>query len=134
MVDLLGNFTKNNLLNVTFKQVIYWKEPNGWTYASKEDFIDANFDLIKAKLSELNSPTCSYSIFDEGLNPFMFDSDEYKEYYNNCGESKDWIYPVKNIVITYKDKRNITQDHFEFLRTEVGYRLISVTVRKGEIK
>jgi len=133
-VALLDNFSKNNLLTASFKQVIYWKEPNGWINASKEDFIDANFELIKSKLAELKAPNCSYSIFSEGLNQFMFDSEDYTEYYNNCGESKDWIFPVKNIVITHKEKNDFSQDHFEFLRTNEGYRLISVTIRKGELK
>ena len=77
---------------------------------------------------------CDYNIFDEGLNPYIYESEEYKGYFNNCGESKDWPYSIKNIVISYKDKKGLLQNHFDFLRTDNGYKLISITIRKGELK
>lgn len=132
--SLLDNFTKNKLLECTCSKITFWKEPSGWTSETKNSFLDRNFELLKAKLLELNSNDCDFNIFDEGLNPYIYESDEYKDFFNNCGESKDWIYPIKNIVINYKDKRDLLQDHFEFLRTEKGYRLISITIRKGELK
>jgi hypothetical protein len=133
-LHLLNNLTKEGLENESFSEVSYWKEPNGWTAVPKREFLQINFELIKAKLLELKTASSEYSIFDEGLNPFIFESELYKEYYNNCGESKGWLYPVKSIVITHRDKKDITQDHFDFLRTDDGYKLISVTIRKGELK
>lgn len=133
-VHLLSNLTKDNLVNASFREVTYWKEPDGWTAAPKKDFIERNFELIKAKLLELKTASCDYNIFDEGLNPFIYESELYKEYYNNCGESKDWLYPVKCIVITHSGKTDLTQDQFDFLRTDDGYKLLSVTIRKGELK
>jgi len=41
---------------------------------------------------------------------------------------------VKNIVITHKDKNDFSQDHFGFLRTDNGYKLIYITIRSGELK
>lgn len=55
-------------------------------------------------------------------------------YFNNCNESKDWIYPVKNIIINPKNKTDFKQDHLEFLRTENGYKLISISARKDNLK
>ena len=132
--SLLDNLTKGNLLDATYKEVTYWKEPIGWTSESKNSFIDRNYELIKTKLLQLNSKNCDYNIFDEGLNPYIYESDEYKEFFNNCGESKDWLYPIKNIVISYNGDKSLLQDHIEFLRTDKGYKLISLTIRKGEIK
>lgn len=132
--SLLNNLTKENLLNVAYKEITFWKEQIGWTSETKNSFIDRNYDLIKSKLLQLNSKDCDYSIFDEGLNPFIYESDEYKVFFNNCGESKDWIYPIKNIVISYHQDKSLLQDHIEFLRTDNGYKLISLTIRKGEIK
>jgi hypothetical protein len=131
---LLENFSKDNILNATYKEVTFWKEPNGWTSEIKSSFLERNFELIKEKLLQLNTENCDYNIFDEGLNPYIYNPDEYEAFFNTCGESKDWIYPIKNIVISYDDKKDLTQDHFEFLRTDNGYKLISVTIRKGEIK
>lgn len=134
--SLLDHFTKTNLLTCSYNEIYYWKEPAGWTGEEKNRFIDRNFEIIKKKLLALNSKECDYHIFDEGLNPFIYDfeSDEFKNYFNNCGQSKDWIYPVKNIVISYKDNKNLIQDHFEFLRTGNGYKLISISIKKGKLR
>ena len=131
---LLDNFTKEHLVNATYKEVTYWKESIGWTTETKNGFINRNYELIKTKLLQLNSKDCDYSVFDEGLNPYIYQSDEYKNFFNNCGEPKDWIYPVKNIAISYKADKNLLQDNIEFLRTDKGYRLIALTIRKGIIK
>lgn len=125
---LLHNFTKAALLKSSFDKISYWKEPEGWINESKTSFINRNYELIKSKLLALNSNKCEYNIFNEGLNYYIFESPEYRHYFNNCGQSKDWIYPVKNIVISYH-KKELKQDHFEFLRTENGYKLISVSAK-----
>jgi hypothetical protein len=132
--SFLENLTKTNLLNATYKEITFWKEPNGWTSESKESFIERNYELIKSKLLQLNSKDCDYNIFDENLNMLIYESDDYKDYFNNCGEPKGWIYPVKNIVISYRNNNDLVQDHFEFLRTENGYKLISITIRNEELK
>jgi len=132
--SLLNNFSKERLLNATYNKITFWKEPNGWISEAKNSFIDRNFELIKTKLLKLNAKDCDYAIFDEGLNPYTYETDEYKDFFNNCREPKDWIYPIKNIVISYKDEKDLLQDHFEFLRTANGYKLISITVREGALK
>ncbi|MGN6354518.1 MAG: WG repeat-containing protein [Parafilimonas sp.] len=132
--SLLDDFTKERLMNAAFKEITYWKEPTGWTSETKNSFIDRNYELIRTKMIQLNSKDCDYTIFDHGLNPFIYTSDEYLNFFNNCSEPKDWIYPIKDIVISYKEDKGILQDHIEFLRTDNGYKLLSLTIRKGEIK
>ncbi|UUF16117.1 MULTISPECIES: hypothetical protein [Flavobacterium] len=131
---LLSDLSKNNLEKHSFDKISYWKEPDGWINSSKTKFINQNYIYLKSKLKELKNPKTDYFVSNEGLNPFIFESSEYEIYFNNCNESKDWIYPVKNIVINPKNKLEHGQDHFEFLRTENGYKLISVSTRKEELK
>jgi hypothetical protein len=131
---LLDNFTKENLTSAMFDEVTFWKEPKGWTKEQKWSFIERNYELIKSKLLELNSAQTEYSIFKDGLNQFMFTSNHFKKFYDNCGESKDWIYPVKDIVINHRDKGDLIQDSFEFLRTDNGYKLLCITIKMGQIK
>ncbi|MNL66168.1 hypothetical protein D3C87_1905890 [compost metagenome] len=64
----------------------------------------------------------------------MFDTPEFQKYFNNCGESKDWQYPTMSIIISHKNKKDMVQDHLEFLRTDEGYQLLCVTIRKGQLK
>jgi hypothetical protein len=131
--NLLDNFTKTNLLESTFSNIT-WASSKSWITEPKQDFIERNYELIKSKLQEIEKPDCDYFISRDELNQYMFESEDFENYYNNCGEPKTWIYPTMTIIISHKDKIDFTQDHFEFLRTDSGYKLLQVTIRKGEIK
>ena len=131
---LLQNLSKGNLEKHSFDKITYWKEPDGWINAPKTKFISQNYTYLKLKLQELKNTKSDYFISSNGLNPFIFESDKYDIYFNNCNESKDWQYPVKNIIINPKNKTDHGQDHFEFLRTENGYKLISVSSAKDNLK
>lgn len=131
---LLSDLSKNNLLKHSFDKITYWKEPNGWINESKTKFINQNYKFIKLKLQELNAAKTEYFVSSDGLNKFIFESNEFDIYFNNCREPKDWLYPVKRVVINPKNKADFGQDHFEFLRTENGYKLISVSARKNNLK
>lgn len=131
---LLSDLSKENVLKHSFDKITYWKNPNGWIKEPKTKFIDQNYSLLKLKLEELNSEKTDYFISADGLNQFIFEEKEYENYFNNCNESKEWQYPVKNIVISSQDKDDFGQDHFEFLRTENGYQLISVSMSKDTLK
>lgn len=132
--NLLNDLSKDNLIKSSYDKITYWKEPMGWISESKSKFINQNYKLIKAKLTELTNKNCDYTVFSESLNPFIYEENEYSKYFNNCKQSKDWIYPVKNIVISHPDKKDYKQDHFQFLRTENGYKLISISVAKDNLK
>jgi len=93
------------------------------------------FTPHKSKLLQLNIEGCDFNTFNEGLNPYIYNSKEYDNYFNNCRESKDWIYPMKRIQISYsKEDKSLLPDSFDFLQTENGFKLISITIRNGMIK
>lgn len=129
--NILTDLSKDNIIKFSYDKITYWKEPNGWISESKTKFVDKNYKLIKAKLTELTKPNCDYQVFSQGLNQFIYEGKEFEEYFNNCNQSKDWKYPVKNIVISHKTEK---QDHFEFLKTENGYKLISISLGKEDLK
>jgi len=133
---LLTDLSKENLLKHSYDKITYWKkkDDDGWITKPKEAFMKLNYKLIKAKLLELKSTNCDYFISSESLNKFIYETDEYDQYFDNCRQAKDWINPVKNIVISPQNKNESGQDHFEFLRTENGYKLISVSSGKQELK
>nr|WP_294781165.1 WG repeat-containing protein [uncultured Flavobacterium sp.] len=131
---LLKDLSKANLEKHSFDKITYWKEPDGWKSESKTKFLHQNYTLLKLKLQQLNSIKTDYFITSDGLNQFIFETIEYDLYFNNCRESKDWQYPVKSIIINPKNKTDLGQDHFEFLRIENGYKLISVSTAKNDLK
>ncbi|MCR4031600.1 MULTISPECIES: WG repeat-containing protein [Flavobacterium] len=131
---LLSDLSQANLEKHSFDKITYWKEPDGWLNVPKSKFIEQNYIYLKLKLEELKNPKTDYFVSTDGLNQFIFESSEYDLYFNNCNESKDWLYPVKNIVINSKNDADFGQDHFHFLRTENGYKLISVSSKKEILK
>lgn len=131
---LLDSLSKEKLIKGSYKEIYIWKEPYGWTTEVNSEFIDRNFELIKSRLTELNKKKADYFISKDGLNPFIYEATEFDTYYNNCGEAKEWKYPVIRVIINHKTESDFYQDHFEFLRTENGYKLISMTIRNGKLK
>lgn len=131
---LLSDLSQANLEKHSFDTITYWKEPDGWLNASKSKFIAQNYIYLKLKLEELKNPKTDYFVSFNGLNPFIFESDDYRIYFNNCNESKDWIYPTMDIVINPKKQTDHGQDHFDFVRTDNGYKLINVSSRTNILK
>lgn len=125
-LHLLKSFTKDNLINASYKEITFWTESQGWVNEKRETFINRNFNLIKSRLLKVNLPKSDYGISMDGLNPYIYNTEDFQKYFDNCGQSKDWIYPIKTM---YINNKNNTQDHFEFLRTDKGYKLISVSIR-----
>ncbi|PKN83829.1 MAG: hypothetical protein CVU51_11605 [Deltaproteobacteria bacterium HGW-Deltaproteobacteria-1] len=132
--NLLENLSVDRLIEHSYHNIYVWKDPDGWTPESKHKFIESNFELIKNRLTELNKKNSEYFISIDGLNPFTYDAAEFNTYYNNCGEPKEWKYPVMIVIINHKTKNDLNQDHFEFLRTANGYKMISLTIRNEKLK
>jgi len=131
MNDLLVNLTIEKLIESSYDSITWWSS-DGWTKTDKQQFITNNFSILQSSLSYLLNSECDFSISINGLNPFMYVGKAFEKYFTNCGESKEWIYPVMNIVIYLTDKNKYftqNQNHYDFLRTDNGYKLISVTIR-----
>ena len=127
LVDsLFVNLTTEKLINASF-DTITWSFSIGWGKTDREDFVTNNFEILKKGLLEANLD-CEYFISPIGLNPYTYEGIEFEKYFNNCGEGKNWIYPLMEVWVSNKDKKNFKQNNFDFLRTDNGYKLISVTI------
>ncbi len=131
--ELQKNITLETLLSISF-DTITWESKNGWTKTNKQKLLKENFTILKNGLLEILQPKTDYHISSEGLNFFMYEGVEFEKYYNNCGESKDWIYPTMSIVISHETKKDFSQNNYEFLRTENGYKLINLSIRNEKMK
>lgn len=130
----LVNLTKEKMLESSYNSVCSWDNDRGWVHTSKERFMDNNFLPIQKKMSVIMDSATEYTLFKSGLNPFIYEDPAFDNYYNNCREALEWKYPVMSVVVTYYKNKEIQQNHFDFLRTDKGYKLISVTLRDAEIK
>jgi hypothetical protein len=133
--SLLSHLTESNMLDISYRKITFWHKSNRWLNEDKKEFFQKNYGLVRSKLAALNSFEFHYEIFKEGLNPYEHSdsSKEFEKYYNNCGASKDWIYPVETIAISHQSKQDIPQDQLSFLRTDAGYRLLEVSIKNGEV-
>jgi len=129
---LLTDLTEEKLLAASYPEITW--PASSWISESKHDFISRNFVLLRDRLLLVKQPEPDYSIFSNGLNLFIYESDEFERYYDNCGDPKYWQYPVMSLVINHRDGNSLAQDHFDFLRTDEGFRLLSVSVRSGGLK
>lgn len=120
--------TIDSLTKNFFPEIAYWKKSEGWVNESNHDFVKVNFDLIKSKLKTISDSSSKHTISNSGLNKFIFNTALYEKFYDNCGDAKDWQYPVKIVSVNYKSSNGFNQDRFEFLRTDEGYKLISVSI------
>lgn len=132
--SLLDNFSEENLIRVSYDWLTFWEDERGWTNEPANKFIENNFTLIKDRLSSIQNPGQEYFVFIDGLNSGIFDSEKFKIYFNNCGQPLSGKYPVFNVVITHRDEKDFYQDHFDFLKTDNGYRLISLTIRNSSLE
>lgn len=121
-------------LKAIANDTIIWEASNGWEKTNGVQLIENNYNLIINGLLEILQPQTQFSIYSNGLNPYMFEGPEYEQYYDNCGESKTWIFPVLSIIVSHESDTDFTQNHYDFLRTEHGFKLVSLTIRNGSIK
>ncbi len=69
-----------------------------------------------------------------GLNKFIFTGDVYRQYFDDCGSANTWKQPVMALIIDHNAEKDYYQNSFEFLKTDNGYRLISLTIRNRNIR
>lgn len=132
--ELIPNLNLNKLKSLTMDSLTYWKKPKGWVTESKRDFLARNFELIKERLQSTQMDKSDYFVSIDGLNPFMYTGNNFDKYFNTCGEARQEKYPVMDLIINNKTDSDFTQDHFDFLKTDEGYRLISMTIRNGKLE
>jgi hypothetical protein len=124
---LLIDLDKQKLTEYTMDTITFWED--GWTALPNDEFIDLNFKTLHKLLISTSDQGSDNFVSIDGLNPFMYTSETYDQYFNTCGEAYRERYPVMNLVINHKINSDLVQDHFDFLKTDKGYRLINVTIR-----
>lgn len=129
--ELIPNLTIPNLESLSMDSLTYWKAQEGWMTQSKKVVINKKFALIKKRLQATQMSAADYFTSIDGLNPFIYTGSSYDHYFNNCGEANQERYPVIKLIINDKTGPDISQDHLEFLKTDDGYRLISITIGNG---
>ncbi len=126
--DLLKDPTMSKLMSVSIDSIDF-QYKNFFKKSSREEVITHYFDIIKTGLLEILDPKTEFTFFIGGDDPFLESNIKFQNYYNNCGELKEWIYPNALIVISHKNTKELIQNRYNFIRTDNGYKLFEVTIR-----
>lgn len=101
---------------------------------AKTPFLDNNFELVKNKLLYLTVNNTDYNVFVHGLNLYFYENGTFDLCFNNCGKAKETQYPVINVIINTRFGEALIQDSFDFLKTDDGYKLISIALQTDTLK
>ncbi len=140
--ELLENLSKEKLINVSMENIEYLKANISdqavradAKIVKAKDIIHKDFDLISKTLTGKTTKILNeedeviynyYAVYQGYLNPSY---DQYEQYYDNCFTAKQWKYPVMDVVIeTVLGNETSPSNGFEFLRTDQGYKLISIFI------
>lgn len=95
---------------------------------SKTDFMNKYLSVMKKKMAGIANGLVDTAILTSDLNNDKQSQREFKLYYTTCGEHNREKYPVFEVLTSRVNKRTnkLEQEHYEFLRTDLGYKLIAV--------
>jgi hypothetical protein len=132
---LVGTLDAAILKQHVFDKVSYYTETYGWVFKNGASFIDQNYPVLKEILQKLQQPSCDSFITRDGLNPFIYESKEYQKYFDNCNQAMEWKYPQMSVYINHYNNGKINyQEGLDFLRTDEGYKLVNVNIKKASFK
>ncbi|PIB38523.1 hypothetical protein BFP75_16095 [Maribacter sp. 4G9] len=108
-----------------------WSRSSGWVTEPRKEFGSKHFKKLKNRLLQITKKGTDYFITINGLNPFIYDLTSFEKYFTNCGEARIERYPVLTLVINDSPDGGKGQDHFDFLKTGNGYRLIGISLQNA---
>ncbi len=125
----------------TFEKIIFWDDDKKlWSEVGKDLFFKKNSQAILKIIKGLKSSTLKFEIHNNplGVRISSFANDLKSKYYDSCGNYKNWIHPLFDLVITHHSKKEgkkfLYQDIFKFLKTDNGYKLMEMSLRSAELK
>ncbi len=103
----------------------------GWPHFTPATLLARYGAALRLRLGGLRRGMANTSIFSGDLNKLIFSSRAFEPFLTDCGEHFRERYPVWEVMLTYPagpTKSTAShQEHFEFIRTAAGYRLLSVS-------
>jgi hypothetical protein len=102
-----------------------------WKIYAKAAFLKKYGKILNNRLNAIKKHTIEISIFSNHLNPYIYTSKVFSKFYMDCGAGTTQQYPVYEVIVNYykKNKQIDYQEHFSFLRTDKGYKLIELSLK-----
>ncbi|WP_409151716.1 hypothetical protein [Sphingobacterium sp. BS-2] len=117
--------TAEKLIANSYDSIAYWNDDlNQWVFEDSPKYMNRQVDKIKQLFESVIDGSKKYSTIKSSLNYFIFESESYQKFLDQCGDSLDAKYPVLSLTV-YVEFPTVGVT-FEFLRTDEGYKLILV--------
>jgi hypothetical protein len=105
----------------------------GWSHFTPAAFLAKYRQaVLRPRLGSLRPGAPGVAIGPGDLNTLIFGSPAFEPFLTACGEHFSEKYPVFELLLTYPAQPATApldhQEHFEFIRTAAGYRLLSVSL------
>jgi len=106
-------------------------EYQDWKRMSRDEFIKVHGRQLQQRLQPLRDRTVRYFATLEGLNPYIHTGGSFEPFFDSITMGDPGRYPVFDIISNFTDKnRGLDyQEHYTFLRTDKGNKLMGVSWR-----
>ena len=107
-----------------------WKQKFRKKY-SKGKFLADYGTVVQKKMQAVRAGQIETFIVTEGLNALIYNTKKFKPFYTVCDEPDTAKFPSFDVITNhYNTKHELNyQEHFSFLRTDKGYKLIAVALK-----
>ena len=127
----------NSLKELFFPNIAFWSDKKSdWIKMEAGSFLTKNMEVLLKQTTAFRKGTLQYSAHKSGINPYIFDSKNYTQYFDSCGNSRGWKNPVFTVVVSHRNKKGVLEfnykNYFEFLKTDYGYKLIGLGLQNKE--
>ncbi len=129
MNNLLPDLSRERLAAALYEEFQWWDSVAGWLAIPGDQVPD---DIYKQILSQLGICQKDNSVCEISRDIYLVgrERDNYQEYIDNCGELKELQYPIFGVNIETGAEDITFRSHFQFLRTDYGYKLVTVSIRE----
>ncbi|MFH1051363.1 MAG: WG repeat-containing protein [bacterium] len=122
----------DDILEYCYSEISFYQKGNKEKhYRNPKKFIKENKKLLLNKLDEIRNGKLEINIFVDGLPPKKIHEQQSLKYFDYCGNYKSWLFPIFNVVVTFNDSdgKFAYQEHYDFIRTEYGYKLFALSLK-----
>ncbi len=123
------NLDKSKLINHSYKSLTLWNESKGWYQVPRNAMTEKQAKMVISELAALHSAGSEHFVTINGLNKFIYTDKEFERYFDDCSNAMTDKYPVLELIVEHNLEDGYKQNHYSFLKTDSGYKLISFTIR-----
>lgn len=130
----LPDLDHQSLKSNSYHEFSQWQDGRKWFRINKDSFLSKNSKVIVNELKKLLNPENKRIVKIESLNGEIYSGSSYAKYFDDCNQGDAAKYPVLSLITKHNEMSDYKQNFYSFLRTDEGYKLISITLRSNSLE